>query len=376
MLEPYNRRRRAPTLLERYGQQLGQLTERQHLEAARQVAQDILERRVKEKTAELEKANADLQTEISVRKGAEEALRVSERQLQERVRQLEDAEHVLRAQGEEMAQIAGQLRVARDEAISADRSKSEFLAAMSHELRTPLNAIIGFSEMMKIESLGPVGSPKYRGYASDIYQAGSHLLALINDILDLSKVESGADELHEDTIFVPDLVESVAQLVRHRALNGQVRLELEVRDDLPVLVADERKLKQILVNLMSNAVKFTEADGTVTLKAWCRPESGFVFQVIDTGIGMAPEDIPKALSQFGQIDSDLNRKYEGTGLGLPLAKSLIELHGGYLDLQSAVGKGTTVTVRIPASRIEQKKPKKRPEDQAESAKDGPSSVAF
>ena len=375
MLEPYNRRRRAPTLLERYGQQLGQLTERQHLEAARQVAQDILERRVKEKTAELEKANADLQTEISVRKGAEEALRVSERQLQERVRQLEEAEHVLRAQGEEMAQIAGQLRVARDEAISADRSKSEFLAAMSHELRTPLNAIIGFSEMMTIESLGPVGSPKYRGYASDIYQAGSHLLALINDILDLSKVESGADELHEDTIFVPDLVESVAQLVRHRALNGQVRLELEVRDDLPVLVADERKLKQILVNLMSNAVKFTEADGTVTLKAWCRPESGFVFQVIDTGIGMAPEDIPKALSQFGQIDSDLNRKYEGTGLGLPLAKSLIELHGGYLDLQSAVGKGTTVTVRIPASRIEQKKPKKRPEDQAESAKDGPSSVA-
>jgi signal transduction histidine kinase len=142
-----------------------------------------------------------------------------------------------------------------------------------------------------------------------------------------------------------------------------------------VLVADERKLKQILVNLMSNAVKFTEADGTVTLKAWCRPESGFVFQVIDTGIGMAPEDIPKALSQFGQIDSDLNRKYEGTGLGLPLAKSLIELHGGYLDLQSAVGKGTTVTVRFPASRIEQKKPKKRPEDQAESAKDGPSSVA-
>jgi len=375
MLEPYNRRRRAPTLLERYGQQLGHLTERQHLDAARQVAQDILERRVREKTAELEKANADLQTEISVRKGAEEALRVSERQLQERVRQLEDAEHVLRAQGEEMSQIAGQLRVARDEAIAEDRSKSEFLAAMSHELRTPLNAIIGFSEMMKIESLGPVGSPKYRGYASDIYQAGSHLLALINDILDLSKVESGADELHEDTIFVPDLVESVAQLVRHRALNGQVQLRLEVRDDLPALVADERKLKQILVNLMSNAVKFTEADGTVTLKAWCRPESGFVFQVIDTGIGMAPEDIPKALSQFGQIDSDLNRKYEGTGLGLPLAKSLIELHGGYLDLQSAVGKGTTVTVRFPASRIEQEKPKKRPEDQADSAKDGPSSVA-
>jgi len=365
MLEHYNRRRRASTLLDRYGQQLGYLTERQHLEVARQVTQDMLERRVKEKTAELEKANADLQTEISVRRRTEEALRLSERRLQERVTQLEQAEQSLRTQSEEMSQIAGQLRVARDEAVAADRSKSEFLAAMSHELRTPLNAIIGFSEMMKIETLGPVGSPQYRGYASDIYHAGSHLLALINDILDLSKVESGADELHEDTISVPDFVESVVGLVRHRAHNGEVELKLEVRDDLSVLLADERKLKQILVNLVSNAVKFTEAGGTVTLRAWCRPESGFVFQVVDTGIGMAPEDIPKALSQFGQIDSDLNRKYEGTGLGLPLAKSLVELHGGYLDLQSAVGTGTTVTVRFPANRIVQEKPETRPQSQVE-----------
>lgn len=325
--------------------------DRRHVEAAREVAQDILERRVREKTAELERANADLKTEVSVRKRAEAALRESERSLQERVAELERAQSILRSQGDEMNQIAEQLRMARDEAVAADRSKSEFLAAMSHELRTPLNAIIGFSEMMKIETLGPVGSSQYRGYASDIHEAGNHLLALINDILDLSKVESGTDQLHEDSIEIAELVQSVMGLVRHRAQKGSVQLELEVRDELPLLLADERKLKQILVNLVSNAVKFTEPNGRVTLKAWCRPDSGFVFQVIDTGIGMAPQDIPKALSQFGQIDSDLNRRYEGTGLGLPLAKSLIELHGGYLDLQSELGAGTTVTVRLPANRI-------------------------
>jgi two-component system cell cycle sensor histidine kinase PleC len=351
MLDPRLRRRREETLLDRYGRQLGYLMERRHVEAARQAAHDMLECRVREKTAELERTNANLQSEVSVRQRTEDALRTSERSLQERVAELERAQSILRRQGEEMARIAAELRMARDDAVSADRSKSEFLAAMSHELRTPLNAIIGFSEMMKIETLGPVGSPQYRGYANDIYQAGSHLLALINDILDLSKVESGADELHEETVSVPDLVASVQGLVRQRASGCGVQLVLDVRDDLPLLMADERKLKQILVNLLSNAVKFTEADGQVTLKAWCRPDSGFVFQVIDTGIGMAAEDIPKALAQFGQIDSDLNRKYDGTGLGLPLAKSLIELHGGYLDLQSEVGAGTTVTVRLPAYRI-------------------------
>jgi len=321
------------------------------VEAARRVAHDTLERRVQEKTAELEKANAALQREISERKRTEEELRASEHSLQERVVELEQAQNILQAQSEEMTEIAGELRNARDDAQAANRAKSEFLAAMSHELRTPLNAIIGFSEMIKIETFGPVGSPQYRGYASDIYGAGKHLLALINDILDLSKVESGFEELHEDSIAVPELVQSVMRLVRQRAENSSVKLELDIRDDLPLLLADERKLKQILVNLLSNAVKFTDSAGQVTLKAWCRLDSGFVFQVVDNGIGMTPEDIPKALSQFGQIDSDLNRKYEGTGLGLPLVKNLIELHGGYLDLQSEVGIGTTVTVRFPANRI-------------------------
>ncbi len=353
MLDRHNSGRRPSGLLDRYSKQLGCLTERRRVEVARQVAHDTLEQRVQEKTAELERANATLQKEILEHKRTEEALRASECSLQERVIELEQAQNILQTQSAEMAQIAGELRIARDDAEAANRAKSEFLAAMSHELRTPLNAVIGFSEMIKIETFGPVGSPQYREYACDIYDAGQHLLALINDILDLSKVESGGDELHEDNIAVPELVQSVMRLVRQRAENSSVKLELDIRDDLPLLLADERKLKQILVNLLSNAVKFTDSGGQVTLKAWCRLDSGFVFQVVDTGIGMTPEDIPKAFSRFGQIDSDLNRKYEGTGLGLPLVKNLIELHGGYLDLQSEVGTGTTVTARFPANRIVQ-----------------------
>ncbi len=244
-----------------------------------------------------------------------------------------------------------QLTMAKEQAELANRAKSEFLAAMSHELRTPLNAILGFSEIIKNETLGPAGSLKYREYAGDIHESGQHLLDLINDILDLSKTESGTDELHEDKIEIPETIRSTLKLVGHRAEQGGVRVELEFPDQLPALRADERKLKQILVNLLSNAVKFTDAGGVVTLKAWCRMDSGYVFQIADTGIGIAPEDIPKALSRFGQVDADLNRQYEGTGLGLPLTKALVEQHGGVLDLQSEVNVGTTVTVRFPAERI-------------------------
>ncbi len=243
------------------------------------------------------------------------------------------------------------LRTASDQAEAANRAKSEFLAAMSHELRTPLNAILGFSDIIKDEMLGPVGSARYRDYASDINTSGQHLLDLINDILDLSKVESGTDELHEENIQIPEIIFSVLRLVQHRAEKGGIELEIERPDEPPLLRVDERKLKQILVNLLTNAIKFTEAGGKVTLRVWCRTDSGYVFQVIDTGIGIALEDIPKALSQFGQVDGDLDRQYEGTGLGLPLTKALVELHGGCLDLQSRVGVGTTATVRFPAERI-------------------------
>ncbi len=241
--------------------------------------------------------------------------------------------------------------VAMEEAGVANRAKSEFLANMSHELRTPLNAIIGFSEIIKDERLGPVGSAKYRDYADDISESGQHLLALINDILDLSKIESGTDELHEENIEISETANAIMKLVMGIARTGNVELELDVSDDIPMLRADEHKVKQILLNLLSNAIKFTPGGGKVTLKIWSRAESGYVFQVIDTGIGIAFEDIPKALARFQQIDSGLDRKHEGTGLGLPLTKSLVEMHGGSLDLQSQIGVGTTVTVRFPAERI-------------------------
>ena len=243
------------------------------------------------------------------------------------------------------------LRVARRQAEEANRTKSEFLANMSHELRTPLNAILGFSEVMGNATFGPLGNPKYEEYIKDIHDSGRHLLALINDILDLSKIEAGKLELDEEDIDVAMTIRSCMVLVKERAGNGGVKLKTDIPEGLPALHADQRMLKQILVNLLSNAVKFTPPGGTVTIKTWSRSDSGYVFQVADTGIGIALEDIPKALSSFGQVDSKLARKYEGTGLGLPLTKSLVEIHGGSLDLQSDEGAGTTVTVRFPKERI-------------------------
>ena len=275
---------------------------------------------------------------------SEEALRESEKRLRQHVIELEAAKRQYEAQGKELV-------IARDQAELANRTKSEFLANMSHELRTPLNAILGFSELMGNATLGPLGNPKYVEYTKDINDSGRHLLALINDILDLSKIEAGKLELDEEDIDVARAIRSCMVLVKERARNGGVKLLTDLPDGLPALHADERKLKQILVNLLSNAVKFTPAGGSVTVKAWFRPDSGFVIQVADTGVGIALDDIPKALTPFGQVDSRLDRKYEGTGLGLPLTKSLIEKHSGSLDLQSEVGAGTTVTVRFPPERM-------------------------
>ena len=244
------------------------------------------------------------------------------------------------------------LRASRDESQLANTAKSEFLANMSHELRTPLNAVVGFSDVMRKQMLGPIGNPKYLEYTKDIHDAGNHLLALINDILDLSKVESGKDELHEEVLEIGGLLDSVRKLVSGRAESASVGLKFDVARGLPALRADERKLKQIFVNLMSNAIKFTDTGGRVTFRAW-NGDDGMVFQVVDTGIGIAAENIPIALAPFRQIEHGLVRKFHGTGLGLPLAKSLVEMHGGSLDLQSQVGVGTTVTVRFPAERIVQ-----------------------
>lgn len=243
------------------------------------------------------------------------------------------------------------LIAAKENAEQANRAKGEFLANMSHELRTPLNAIIGFSEIMTNEICGPLGSEKYKGYLADISDSAKHLLAMISDILDAAKIESGHMSLVEDKVAPEQLLASVKRLLSPRAARAGVELTIDMPEDLPRLRADQTKLKQILINLTSNAVKFTPHGGRVQLGARVGDAGDFLFMVSDTGIGMTAEDIPRALAPFGQVDSRISRKFEGTGLGLPLAKSLTELHGGQFDLVSQPGVGTTVTARLPAARV-------------------------
>ena len=239
----------------------------------------------------------------------------------------------------------------KEAAEFANRAKTEFLANMSHELRTPLNAILGFSEVIETEMFGPVGSSRYVDYAHDIHESGEHLLDLINDVLDLSKLEAGKLDLHESDVSLPDVVERCAALVRGRAEKARVTFHAEMPPALPELRADARALKQILLNLLTNAVKFTPEHGKVTLTVSDGGPKGLVIAVSDTGIGMSAADIDVALSPFGQIDSELGRKHEGTGLGLPITRSLVKLHGGDIAIASTPGEGTTITVTFPASRM-------------------------
>ena len=241
------------------------------------------------------------------------------------------------------------LRIEKDGAVAASRAKSEFLANVSHELRTPLNAIIGFSDVIKTEMFGPVGD-RYRAYSMDIFNSGTHLLGLINEIVDLSKLEAGQLELHEEVVDMAGCVDACVNLIKDAATKAGVHLSVYLDFDVSFVLADERRLRQILINLLSNAVKFTPDSGRVRLSTTRVPE-GFTIQVSDTGIGIAAEDIPKALTPFGQVDSKISRKHEGTGLGLPLVKHLAELHGGSLSIASEPNIGTTVTVFFPTMRI-------------------------
>jgi two-component system cell cycle sensor histidine kinase PleC len=236
---------------------------------------------------------------------------------------------------------------AKEMAEKSNRMKSAFLANMSHELRTPLNAIIGFSEIIEKEIFG-AGLPRYRDYAADVHGAGQHLLSLINDILDISKAEAGKLDLHIEPVDLGDLIEECARLVSGQATEQELRVTLGIAV-LPPMLIDRRRTKQILLNLLSNAIKFTPKGGAVSIQADRDPTGRVVFCVRDTGIGIAPDKIALAFEPFGQIDSHLAREVEGTGLGLPLVKKLIELHDGEVRLESVLKKGTSVFISFPAS---------------------------
>jgi signal transduction histidine kinase len=280
-----------------------------------------IEHAVHERTAALARANDELQMEISERRRAEV-----------------------------------NLRSAKEQAEVANRAKSEFLAMVSHELKTPLNAIIGFSDILANQTLGPIGKDQYVEYAADIRDSGHYLLKIINDILDLSRIETGNLTLIEEKVDLSAVVQSAVRLIRPRADLA----ELELQTELPepgslIIMADARAVKQIMVNLLSNAVKFTPKGGRVSIRVAIEDDQP-VIAVTDTGIGIPDHDLPRVCEPFVQVDTSLGRRFEGTGLGLALTKRLVDLHGGALVLRSAVGEGTTVLVRLPKDRLIEQPP--------------------
>ena len=253
----------------------------------------------------------------------------------------------------ERQRIEEELRKAKERAEMASRAKSEFLANMSHELRTPLNAIIGFSDFIRNEVLGPVGSPQYLDYLNSIHDSGLHLLEIINDILDIARVEGGRVELSEQLQPAAEAVGAAARLIKEQARLGGVTVTTDLGPPGIQLFADQRIVKQACLNLLSNAVKFTPEGGRVHVAVELAPDGGLVVRISDTGIGIAAENLDKVMAPFGQVDSSLARKHTGTGLGLPLANAFAELHGGSLELSSTPGRGTVTELRFPPLRVRQ-----------------------
>jgi len=242
------------------------------------------------------------------------------------------------------------LQLARMQAEQSSKAKSAFLANMSHELRTPLNAIMGFSELLTQELFGPLGDPRYKEFASDIFRSGKHLLAIIGDILDLAKVEAGQLTLDAREVDIVGLVHSSARLVSESARHRDITLDVQVPDGAIMAEVDPTRLRQILLNLLSNAVKFTPEGKSVALS--CGREGDELYlRVADTGIGINPDDLAKVMQPFHQVDNSFSRRYEGTGLGLPLTQSLVDLHGARMTIDSVLNSGTTVTVYLPKARV-------------------------
>ena len=272
-------------------------------------------------------------------------IRSRERELQQNQEAMQKTVDVLKESQMRMVELAESYQREKIRAEEANQSKSEFLANMSHELRTPLNAINGFSDIMKKEMFGPLGDPRYKEYVSDILFSGQHLLSLINDILDMSKIEAGKMNLNPEELSIENMIEQVIRIVRGRAEESNLTLSY-IGGEMPEIQADMRAIKQVLLNLITNAIKFTPEGGKVTVN--CEAKSvGLIIKVSDTGIGIAADDLERLAKPFEQIDSQHSRQHEGTGLGLALSKSLIELHGGNFKIESELGSGTTVIFTLP-----------------------------
>jgi two-component system cell cycle sensor histidine kinase PleC len=250
-----------------------------------------------------------------------------------------------------LRQINFELKHSKERAEAANEAKSQFLANMSHELRTPLNAIIGFSQIIKDQSMGAVGQPRYVEYAADIFGAGEHLLALINNVLDISKIQAGKFDLKEEPVDLHETVQGSMTAVTAQALKNKISLHVELPASLPPVRADAVAMRQILINLLSNAVKFTPEGGEVTVSVERPKDGGLALVITDTGIGMNEAEIAIALEPFRQVENALTKKFEGTGLGLPIARRLVELHGGRLEIASAKNLGTVIKAHLPAARV-------------------------
>ncbi|MCW9034786.1 MAG: PAS domain S-box protein [Alphaproteobacteria bacterium] len=285
---------------------------------------------------------------ITERKIAEEELRKAHDQLELRVHERTEQ---LRGEVEERKRIEADLLEANKFAENSNRAKSDLLANMSHELRTPLNAIIGFSDTIRAETFGPLNNDKYREYLDDIHYSGQHLLELINDILDASAIEAGALDLREKKLDLEDIVDTSIRLIMPRAREGKISLSSSINSTYPRILADERRVKQIFLNLLSNGVKFTPEGGEIYVDAVVNKDGSLGISITDTGVGMDNEEAIHALRKFGQIESGLDRKHEGTGLGLPLTKGLMELHDGTLEIDSKKGRGTKITITFPRTRV-------------------------
>jgi signal transduction histidine kinase len=249
-----------------------------------------------------------------------------------------------------VAERTRELMVAHDQALAASEAKSQFLAGMSHELRTPLNAIIGFSEVMQLELNGPIHGA-YRDYAVIIHESGHHLLGIINDILDVAKIEAGRMELHEEIIDIGEIVAEAVRVLSDKACRAGIVVKTTLPSGLPRILADKGKIRQILLNLIGNSIKFTRKDGTITVSARISSVGKFVFAVSDTGIGIPADALESVMEAFVQSGDALTRSQHGSGLGLPLCKALTEMHSGSLLLESELGKGTCVTISLPPHRV-------------------------